>query len=219
VQWPLRRFTPEVDPRAWLQAQGVAKDAPILLAAGTKSHQKGFDRLIRVLRPLSRRCPDLHLVILGLDAEPYHGVNQQEALHRLLRRDPDVASRLNFPGRVGNIADWYACSRFFLLPSRYEGFPNVLLEAMASGCVCLAADCPHGPADLITHGRNGMLLPLQASTAAWVEAIAGLLEDPERCQQLADQALQVRQRYSEATLRDHFLEAVAPLVGRGGEIG
>ena len=83
---------------------------------------------------------------------------------------------------------------------------------MASGCVCLATDCPHGPADLISDGRNGILLPLHASTRAWVDTIAGLLEDPERCRQLADQALQVRQRYSEASLRDHFLEAVGPLV-------
>ena len=45
-----------------------------------------------------------------------------------------------------------------------------------------------------------------------MDTIAGLLEDPERCRQLADQALQVRQRYSEASLRDHFLEAVGPLV-------
>ena len=212
VQWPLHQFSPALDPHAWLQAQGIANDAPILLAAGTKSHQKGFDRLVKALVPLTRRCPDLQLVILGLDAEPYHGVNQQKALHRLLRKDPDAASHLHFPGRVGNIADWYERSRFFLLPSRYEGFPNVLLEAMASGCVCLATDCPHGPADLIADGRNGILLPLHASTRVWVDTIAELLEDPERCRQLADQALQVRQRYSEASLRDHFLEAVGPLV-------
>jgi glycosyltransferase involved in cell wall biosynthesis len=147
-----------------------------------------------------------------LDAEPYHGVNQQQALRRLLRQAPDVAERLHFPGRVGNMADWYARCSFFVLPSRYEGFPNVLLEAMANGCVCLASDCPHGPADLIEHGRNGLLLPRRARPDHWRAALAELLIDPDRCRRLADRALEVRSRYSEPQLRSRFVHALDQLL-------
>ena len=212
VQWPLQRFTPEVDPNVWLGDHGVPPNAPVLLGAGTKSHQKGFDLIVRALIPLARRFPHLQLVILGLDAEPYHGVNQQQALRRLLRQSSDVAERLHFPGRVGNMADWYARCSFFVLPSRYEGFPNVLLEAMANGCVCLASDCPHGPADLIEHGRNGMLLPRHAWPDQWRDALADLLMDPERCRGLADRALAVRNRYSEHQLRSRFVHALDQLL-------
>ena len=94
----------------------------------------------------------------------------------------------------------------------YEGFPNVLLEAMANGCVCLASDCPHGPADLIQHGCNGVLLPRRARPDQWRDALADLLMDPNRCRGLADRALEVRNRYSEPQLRSCFVNALEQLL-------
>ena len=149
VAWPLPRFAPDPDPIAWLVRRNVGTDQQVLLAVGTKSHQKGFDRLVTMFGLLAQRHPTVHLVILGLDQGPYHGVNQQAQLRRLL---PQASHRLHFPGRVGNVQDWYERADLFLLPSRYEGFPNVLLEAMASGCCCVSSDCPQGPAELIRDG-------------------------------------------------------------------
>jgi len=88
----------------------------------------------------------------------------------------------------------------------------VLLEAMANGCVCLASDCPHGPADLIEHGRNGLLLPRRARPDHWRAALAELLIDPDRCRRLADRALEVRSRYSEPQLRSRFVHALDQLL-------
>ena len=213
VQWPLPRFEPELDPDHWLAEVGVAPEAPLLLAAGTKAHQKGFDLLVQAFADLLPRHPDLQLVILGLTQEPYHSSDQQKALLRLLRRHPDAQAQLHFPGRVGNMADWYRRCTLFVLPSRYEGFPNVLLEAMAEGCCCLAADCPHGPADLLRHNTDGLLLTKQATATSWSEAIDRLLRDPLQRQRLEAEAATVRQRFSDRALEAQLMQALGQLNG------
>lgn len=203
VVWPLLNHEPVLAPDALF-----AKDSLMLLAAGTKAAQKGFDRLMPVFAELALRWPNLHLVLLGLSDQPYEGRNQQAWCRQLLGDNVDAQSRLFLPGPVGNMADWYQRTDLFLLPSRYEGFPNVLLEAMAAGCTCIASDCCTGPADLICDGRNGRLLPPEASTQRWVDEIDALLRDPSQSRRLAETALRVRDRFSEARLRSDFLGAL-----------
>ena len=210
VAWPLPRFAPDPDPAAWLASRGVSPNHPVLLAVGTKAHQKGFDRLVTMFGLLMQRYPTLHLVILGMDEALCHGVDQQFELRQLL---PQASRRLHFPGRVGNVQDWYERAELFLLPSRYEGFPNVLLEAMASGCCCVSSDCPQGPSELIRDGSNGRLLPNDANPETWAEAVSMLLADPGQRQRLANQARAVRQRFSEERLRRCFMSVVTQLLG------
>ena len=206
VSWPLPDREPVVSPEDWLAA-----DHPLILAAGTKAHQKGFDRLMPVFAELGRRSPNLHLALLGLAPGRYHGRDQQAELRQALADSPDLQQRLLLPGVSGSMARWYARATVFVLPSRYEGFPNVLLEAMAAGCACIASDCLTGPSDLIRHGENGLLLPPQATTEAWVDAIETLLIDPEYRRRLGARAATVRERYAPERLRRDFLEALRPL--------
>ena len=206
VSWPLPDREPVVSPEDWLAA-----DHPLILAAGTKAHQKGFDRLMPVFAELGRRSPTLHLALLGLAPGRYHGRDQQAELRQALADSPDLQRRLLLPGVSGNMACWYARATVFVLPSRYEGFPNVLLEAMAAGCACIASDCLTGPSDLIRHGENGLLLPPQATTDAWVDAIETLLIDPDYRRRLGARAATVRERYAPERLRRDFLEALRPL--------
>ena len=206
VSWPLPDREPVVSPEDWL-----AVDHPLILAAGTKAHQKGFDRLMPVFAELGRRSPTLHLALLGLAPGRYHGRDQQAELRQALADSPDLQQRLLLPGVSGSMARWYARATVFVLPSRYEGFPNVLLEAMAAGCACIASDCLTGPSDLICHGENGLLLPPQATTEAWVDAIETLLIDPDYRRRLGARAATVRERYAPERLRRDFLEALRPL--------
>ena len=211
VQWPLPRFEPQVDPQGWLDQEGVAAEAPVLLAAGTKAHQKGFDLLVRAFAELLQKESQAQLVVLGLTQEVYRGKDQQKALRRLLRQHPRALSQLHFPGRVGNMRDWYQRATLFVLPSRYEGFPNVLLEAMAEGCCCVAADCPHGPADLLRDDTDGVLMPRQARADIWAETMAQLLRDPARRQRLQAEATAVRERFSDPTLARQLIQALERL--------
>jgi len=208
VQWPLARFHPSLEPQHWLGQRGVQATDPVVLAVGTKADQKGFDRLVRWWISLAQADARLQLVIVGLDERPYHGRDQQAALRALLVDQPELQGRLQFPGRVGNLADWYARAQLFVLSSRYEGFPNVLLEAMAAGCCCVAADCPQGPADLIQDGVNGRLLPDTASDAQWVQVLTGLLADGPERQRLAAKAVEVRELYAPAALQQRLIQAL-----------
>ena len=205
VSWPLPDREPVVSPEDWLAA-----DDSLILAAGTKAHQKGFDRLMPVFAELGRRSPKLHLALLGLAPGCYQGRDQQGELRQSLGDCPDLQKRLLLPGVSGSMARWYARATVFVLPSRYEGFPNVLLEAMAAGCACIASDCLTGPSDLIRHGENGLLLPPQATTDAWVDAIETLLINQEYRRRLGARAAMVRERYAPERLRRDFLEALRP---------
>jgi glycosyltransferase involved in cell wall biosynthesis len=79
---------------------------------------------------------------------------------------------------------------------------------MAAGCCCVAADCPQGPADLISDGVNGRLLPSDASDRCWVQCLDELLRTPKERQRLAEEAILVRERYAQERLRDQMLKAL-----------
>ena len=206
VIWPLPDRDPLLDPDSVLTA-----GTPLILAAGTKAYQKGFDRLMPVFARLGGRYLSLHLALLGLTPGRYQGLDQQAWLRDLLGPQTDLQDRLKMPGVSGSMRRWYARATVFVLPSRFEGFPNVLLEAMAAGCACIASDCLTGPADLIRHGENGLLLPVEATTDDWVEEISGLLMDPDRRRRMGERALLVREHYAEERLRRDCLEAMRGL--------
>lgn len=207
VSWPLPAFAPELLPAAWLEPE-----QRLLLAVGTKAHQKGFDWLVQAFAALVERHPEWRLVILGLTPDAYRGEDQCAALMGGLPPRHPARSRILFPGRAGNVADWYGRADLFVLSSRYEGFPNVLLEAMASGLACLAIDCPTGPSDLIADGENGRLLPLHSSDpvgdlAAGLDCLMG---EPQMRARLGQAARAVRERFSPNQQRQRFLELLDP---------
>ena len=135
VHWPLTGQPPTCDPAGW-----VPPGASLLLGVGTKPDQKGFDRLLLAFSRLAASAPNWCLALPGVPAE-------DPRLQQMLAAIPGSdrwRQRLLLPGRTGNLSEWYARADLFVLSSRYEGFPNVLLEAMATGTACLALDCMAG---------------------------------------------------------------------------
>lgn len=148
-----------------------------LCAIGRLSREKGHDILLEALALL----PDdlkagVDLTVVG--DGPLRG-----ALEALARR-LGVADRVHWAGLQREPSRFLADADIFVLPSRFEGFPNALAEAMAAGRAVVAADCRSGPRELIEEGRTGLLVPVDDS-AALAAAIARLARDAGERHRLA----------------------------------
>ncbi len=102
-------------------------------------------------------------------------------------------------------------SSIYVLSSRYEGFPLVLIEAMAKGMAVVAFDCPTGPADIVDDHRNGLLVPakdVEGLTAAMME----MVEDEELRRRCAAAALETARDYTMAAIGPKWDEMLQALV-------
>jgi glycosyltransferase involved in cell wall biosynthesis len=113
---------------------------------------------------------------------------QIDALH--------LAHRISMPGRVGNVADWYAESDLYVLSSRVEGLSNTLLEAMASGLAPVAFDCETGPREIVRSGIDGVLVNPAGDEDALAAHLSDMMAHPERRKAYARRAVDVRDRFS-----------------------
>lgn len=123
--------------------------ASFIVTAGRLEHQKGHDLLIRAFAA-SPACAGLELVILGEGA-------QRAALQELAGQ-LGVGGRVRFPGFVANPWAWFARARLFVLPSRWEGFANVVAEALACGAPTVVTDCDYGPSEIVEHRVSGWVV-------------------------------------------------------------
>ena len=206
LRFPLGRHEPVIAPETVLPA-----DRRVILAVGSKCWQKGFDRLPAIFAPLARAHPDWDLVILGMHAIFPEDRTAEARLHREIAAQ-GLGGRIHIVPKAGNVGDWYARAEIFALTSRFEGFPNVLLEAMAHELPAIAFDCPTGPGDILRHGQNGLLIA-DGDCDAFGAALSDLVGDAEGRARLGAQARDVRQEYEEAAILQKWraaLEQVRP---------
>lgn len=162
-----------------------AEGGPVLVGVGRLSRQKGFDLLMRALPWLEDSS--VRLVVLG--DGPVRGALES------LAAELGLAAKVLLPGFVDDPASWLAHADLFVLPSRWEGFGHVIVEAMACGIAVLATDCPHGPADIITDGVDGRLVPPH-DPRALAEGIAALLASPGVRSELAAAGQRTARRFA-----------------------
>ena len=170
--------------------------APYILGVGRLHPQKGFERLVRAFARLDR--PDLHLVILG--------DGQERSRLQNLSRDLAVGPRVHLPGPVTDVTVWYRHALCFVLSSRYEGWPNVLLEAMANRCATVSFDCAYGPAEIFEDGC-GLLVP-QNDIVMLASAIGKVVTDPSLRQSLASKGVERAAAFSVDTIAPRWLQLV-----------
>jgi len=157
-----------------------------LVAVGRLTKQKGFDLLLLAMATLAPTFPAWTLTIWGEGED-------RLALERL-RDDLGLAGRVRLPGVTTGHGRWIDDAGLFVLSSRYEGLPNVLLEAMAAGLPVVAFDCPLGPGDIITHGENGLLVPPE-DVDALATSLALLMADTDKRARLGTNAEAIADDY------------------------
>jgi glycosyltransferase involved in cell wall biosynthesis len=161
-------------------------DRPVLVAVGKLQVAKGYPYLLEAFRRIRQRVP-ARLIILGEGPE-------RGAIEAVIARH-DLADDVALLGFQTNPYQYLARSSLFVHAALWEGFPNVLVEAMACGLVVVSTDCPSGPAEVITSGRDGLLVPV-ADAPALARAVLELLERPDRLDAMRIAAAQTVTRFS-----------------------
>jgi glycosyltransferase involved in cell wall biosynthesis len=148
-------------PSAW------SGPGPHLLAVGRLSREKGFDLLIEALASLRGRFPEADLILVGSGCE--------ELALKELCRSLKIETAVCFAQRTETPYAFFRGATLFVLPSRYEGMPNALLEAAAAGLPLVSTPASGGVTDLL-YGRPGTWLAAEVSVSALTEALELALE-------------------------------------------
>lgn len=172
--------------RLWATPHGAR-----ILTVGSMKAQKNQPLLLNAFAQLEN--PDARLIFVGT------GTGETDL--RQLSNDLGVASRVIFAGFHPDPTPFYWTADLFVLSSDYEGFGNVIIEALACGTPVVSTDCPSGPAEILENGKHGRLVPVNdvhALSTAMQEALA-LSVDPARLKQRASE-------FSPALAASRYLE-------------
>jgi glycosyltransferase involved in cell wall biosynthesis len=175
---------PSVTPNGSSRAGGNGKT---IVAVGRLVEQKGFDLLIEAVARLTADLPEVRLIIFGEGPDR----DALEARAATL----GIADRVSLPGNTTKPGTWISAGDVFVLSSRYEGFPNVLIEALAGGLPTVAFDCPWGPSAILTHEKNGMLVPAE-NVGALAASLKRVLTDQAMRKRISAAAPSAAARFS-----------------------
>ena len=148
---PILSSSDDVVPLRHLDGSQINNKEFLIVSAGRLSYEKDYELLLHAFARLSvnNTC---RLVVYG------EGPMRRELENLAVRLD--VAHQVSLPGFTANLSDALRQADVFVLSSRWEGFGNVLVEALASGCMVVSTDCPSGPREILDGGRFGLLAPL-----------------------------------------------------------
>ncbi|MEK6302025.1 MAG: glycosyltransferase family 4 protein [Acidobacteriota bacterium] len=159
---------------------------PLVLAMGRMVEAKGFDLLLQAFAQVKDAHPEWRLAILG-DGPLFSEMER-------LRNTLGLTDRVLLPGRVKNTQAYLNDADLFVMSSRYEGFPNALCEAMATGVAAISTDCPSGPREIIRNGVDGLLVPPE-SVGALATSMDQLMSNELERKRLAMRATEVTTRF------------------------
>ena len=163
-----------------------------VIAVGRLDYQKGFDRLLDAwaLIPSELR-KSWRLDIFG------QGEWEEKLKQQIVRLGISESATVNQP--TDKIFDEYAASDFLVMTSHYEGFPMVMIEAMACGVPTVCFDFLCGPRDIIANGINGIIVP-EGDLQALATAMQQLMEHPEQLAHLSEQAKRISEEFSQEVI-------------------
>lgn len=176
------------------QHRWLGQNIPLILSAGRLTAQKDFATLLRAFAILRKSQP-ARLIILG------EGEERNSLLK--LAAELKIDAHVDLPGFMPNPFGFMQKAHLFVLSSRWEGFGNVLVEALACGLPVVATNCPSGPAEILEHGKYGTLTPV-GDAPALAAAMLQTLKQPPSAEMLKRRA----QDFSNATIVPRYLQTL-----------
>lgn len=157
---------------------------------------KDYPTLLRAMKRVQEEVPESHLYVYG----------EGELKDRLINvsREIGVANSVSWMGFRENAVEEISQYEIFAFSSKAEGMPNALIEAMVCGLPCVSTDCEYGPADLITDGDNGYLVPV-GDEVTMAERIITLLNDRNLCETFRERSKMRMQMYSEENIVNQYI--------------
>ena len=171
-------------------------DSHQVIAVGRYTWQKGFDLLITAWHNVAMRHPDWQLRIFGA-GDP--------TVYRKMVEELNLQSSLICEEATNDVYQKYIESSVFVLSSRFEGLPLVLIEAMSAGLPCVAFTCPCGPRDVISDGEDGILVE-SGNIEKLAEGICCLIENETLRKQYGCSARKNATRYLESNIMDKWIQ-------------
>jgi len=173
------------------------------IAVARHSYEKGLDRMLQIWEKVVLKYPDWSLVIYGKS-------NKNQELQQFLTT-LGISNNVTFFEPVKNISEKYLDSSLYLMTSRSEGFPMVLLEAMALGLPCVAYDCPCGPSAIIQNNENGFLVE-DGNIDLFVQKMELLIEDENLRIQMGKNAKNSISKYDLETIMQQWKSLFEELI-------
>ncbi|ELS03856.1 glycosyltransferase [Xenococcus sp. PCC 7305] len=168
-----------------------------LIAMGRLTEQKAFDVLLQAFARIAQQYSNWQLLILG-EGELRGELEQ-------LKTELGLGQQVVMPGLIANPFPLLRRGQLFVLSSRYEGFGNVIIEAMACGLPVISTDCPSGPSEIIQDDISGLLVPV-TNVDALAQAMATLMSRPDKRQQFIEKAQQGLGRFELQNILDRWEE-------------
>ncbi len=180
---------------------GLEDSARLLLTVGRLSRQKGYDVLVPVVKNIARKFPDVCFVWAG-DGE------ERENLIQALQAE-GVRDKVLLTGHRNDISRLMRAADLFVFPTRFEGHPFSLLEAMACGLPVVTSDAS-GITEIVEHGVHGIVFRA-GDSLQFEEAICRALEHPAEMEKYAVQAAERARQFSEEKMVDETLDLLESL--------
>ena len=171
---------------AFLNVEKSTEKRKEIVAVGRLDSNKNQKMLIEAFSDIAKEYPDWCVRLYG-------NGEAVDSLKKLVQ-EKGLEQQIFFMGQVSCVQEKIKGASIFVLPSKCEGMPNALIEAMSLGLAVISTDCPcGGPADLIENGENGILIPVDDKNAL-TESLRKLMNDEEYRKQLATQAAKITEK-------------------------